>query len=147
MPLSIFLIAGRSLDNRASLSSSSFARSPSVNCDTSRQYSIDNSCEDRKESEAANMITNLLPSYFFLSECIQRFIQRIGDDSPHSLVPTPICINACFPQQMHKCLFALLQGSKAVVWNHRIVREVWSCGKDAARGKWEDRTRVRNRAI
>jgi hypothetical protein len=93
------------------------------------------------------MNTNLLPSCFFLGECIQRFIQRIGDDSPHSLIPTPIRINAGFPQQMHKRLFALFKSCKAVVRNQWIIREVWSRGKDAARRKWESRTRERNRAI
>jgi hypothetical protein len=121
----MFRRAGRSLDNRASRSSCSFCRRPSVYCRPE--------CEHICEIILVN--AHLLPGCLLFGKRVQRFIQWISDDSSHRHIPSPIRINTCLPEQMHKRLLALLDRREPVVWDDRVFREVRTRGEHARRRK------------
>ncbi len=66
-----------------------------------------------------DMQTYLLPASFLLRERVKGLIKRICDDSAHRLIPRPVRINACFTQQVHERLLALLDGQEPVVRDDR----------------------------
>ncbi len=83
------------------------------------------------------MQTYLLPASFLLRERVKGLIKRICDDSAHRLIPRPVRINACFTQQVHERLLALLDGQEPVVRDDRVVWQIRPHRQHAACGERE----------